>query len=454
MKIAISARKFAPPLVGGVDVFAERLGRALRRLGHEVFVIAFDSIEDGSDGKIETIQDEHNGSKVWRLKFAINHRPPEAFHYAYDREMGQVIKEFLKDENPDLLIIMNFYLATLALVEAAKELGLPVVHIATDFIPVCRRATLIRWDGSNCQTGESVSSCASCFVSHHPFGRLAASVLGNLPEGRLKGFANRYISKELPHPFGLLRPYWKQIRIMEQRLEKLRPLRHEIDLVLTPTQYTYNAFLANGFRPEQLHFIPFGVEADNPLAKVEHRPAPHIRFLFIGRLQPYKGAHLLVEAFNRLAPAKGSTLTIYGMPDGHDAYFEKLRSSVASNPRIRFVGRIAPTDLHRAFAEADYFVMPSLWHENSPLILLDALQSRTPVIASDVGGVNDLIQDGKNGFLFRMGNKEALQQVMQRVIDQPELLSRLREGVELLSIDDYAIAVLELCKAKVKISEV
>jgi glycosyltransferase involved in cell wall biosynthesis len=76
------------------------------------------------------------------------------------------------------------------------------------------------------------------------------------------------------------------------------------------------------------------------------------------------------------------------------------------------------------------------------------------VIASDVGGVSDLIQDGKNGFLFPMGDGEALQQVMQRVIDQPELISRLREGVKLISIDEYADTVLEKYTAKVKVNEV
>jgi glycosyltransferase involved in cell wall biosynthesis len=454
MRIALSVRKFSPPLVGGVDVYAERLAQAFNRLGHEVFLIAFDSIEVGNHGRIETSQDEHNGSKVWRLKFAINQRPADAFQNAYDREMGQVIKEILEDEKPDLLIIMNFYLSTLALVEVAKELELPVVHIATDFLPVCRRATLIRWDGKICQTGESISSCASCFVSHHPLGRLAASTLGSLPERTLVRLARQNIHRRLPHPYRLLRPYWKQIQIMEKRLEKLMPLRHGVDLVVAPSRYTYNAFLENGFQPEQLLLLPFGVDLDNPLARVEHRPAPQIRFLFIGRLQPYKGAHLLVEAFDRLSPVHRATLTIYGTADGHQAYFDQMKSSAASNQRIQFAGRIAPSDLHRAFAEADYFMLPSLWHENTPLILLDALQSRTPVIASDVGGVNDLIQDGKNGFLFPMGDGEALQQVMQRVIDQPELISRLREGVKLISIDEYADTVLEKYTAKVKVNEV
>jgi glycosyltransferase involved in cell wall biosynthesis len=448
MKIAVSARRFGPPFVGGADVFAERLCRALDRAGHEVTVLAFNSAEETTNGSISVGADQYNDANIWQIKFSIDHRPQETFHYAYDREMGEVVKRILRKEKPDLFIIMNFYLATLALVEVAKELGIPVVHIATDFIPICRRATFIRWDGSPCQVGESIKSCSACFVSSHPVGRLAASIFNQLPEETLIRFARKNQSDKIPKPMRLLKPYWKQVGIMDKRLRVLQPLREMIDIVLTPTDYTQKAFLANGFSPDQVHLLPFGVEMDGPLAKVEHLSAANTRFLFIGRLQPYKGIHLLVEAFNNLQSPKGSTLTIYGAFDGYEKYFKEVEKKISTNDRIRFGGRIEPQDLPRAFAEADYFVLPSTWHENSPLILLDALQSRTPLIASDIGGVSDMVKNGKNGFLFPMGDKLALQQVLQKVIDHPGLVQQLRAGVELISIDDYASTLLNLCNQR------
>jgi glycosyltransferase involved in cell wall biosynthesis len=169
--------------------------------------------------------------------------------------------------------------------------------------------------------------------------------------------------------------------------------------------------------------------------------------LFIGRLQPYKGAHLLVEAFNNLDAANGATLTLYGAAaGGYEAYFDQLNDMMSRNKRIRFRGRIPPERLGEAFAEADYFVLPSTWHENSPLILLDALQSKTPVIASNIGGVTDLVRDGINGMLFPMGDAGMLQKVMQQAIDQPELLVQLRAGVDLPTIDEYAHTLLRLAE--------
>jgi glycosyltransferase involved in cell wall biosynthesis len=279
-------------------------------------------------------------------------------------------------------------------------------------------------------------------VSHRFLGRIAASALNGIQEETLINLADNY---RPPHPLWIMKPYWKQVAIMEQRLNILRPLRKQIDLVLAPTQFTREKFLENGFSQSQVQFLPFGVEYDHPLTNVIHDPSPNRRFLFIGRLQPYKGAHLIIEAFNNLESPNGATLTLYGAAaDGYEDYFNQLKAMIDSNERISFGGRIEPSELSGAFSQADYFVLPSTWHENSPLIILDALQSKTPVISSDIGGVTDLVQDDVNGLLFPMGEADALQKVMQRAIDQPNLLTKLRAGVDLPSIEDYAEKMLQL----------
>lgn len=450
MKVIFCTQRFIPPLVGGVDVYTNRLSQALKRLGHEVLLIALDWNAGVEDETITVSHDEYDGISVQRLKFALTRRPKQSFDYAYDPEMGRVIKDILQEQKPDLFIIMNFYTVTLASVEAAKELGIPVVYIATDFLPICRRSTFIRWNGKSCQVGETIKSCAECFVSHRSLGRLAASALKKLPEETITGWADHHESYKMTHPLWVLKPYLKQAAITEQRLKILNPLREKIDLILTPTQYTLKMYMENGFNENQLHFVPFAVEADDPLSKIAYRPTSHIRFLFVGRFQPYKGTHLLVEAFNNLESPKGATLTIYGAPDldGYVDYYESLKAQIATNDRIRLAGQIAPTDLATAFADTDYFVLPSTWHENSPLILLDALQAKSPVIASDVGGVTDVVKDGENGFLFPMGDVGALQQVMQRVIDQPGLVMQLQAGAKLPTIDDYANILLQQCQKR------
>lgn len=445
MRILLSGRRFNEPLMGGVDVYADRLGTALERLGHEVSALGFDGAAAIETSALVLEHGNFGDWPAWHIRFAMERRPKRAYDNAYDPEMGGAIAKVLDAARPDLFVILNFYQATLAAVEAAKDRDIPVVHIATDFIPICRRATFIRWDGSPCTAGESTHSCAGCFVSQNPLGRVAGRFLSHLPEATTRRLAGADRDYSWPHPLTPLNPYWRQMRLMDERLRILHRLRRKIDLVLTPTAFTLEAFVANGFESEKVVLLPFAVDANHPLSRVTKVSADHVRFLFVGRLQPYKGVHLLLEAFARLEKRRGATLTIFGAAGEHDDYYRRLRAVMAHNESIDFRGTIPPERLGEAFAVSDYFVLPSTWHENSPLILLDALQSKTPVIASDVGGVTDTVEHEVNGLLFPMGDVEALRRTLQRVIDEPSLAERLCAAVELPVIEDYAQRLLDLC---------
>ena len=447
MKIVLSTRRFLQPFTGGADTYCDRLGRALVRLGHQVVYLAFDVDPQLSADDIEVMEELYQDTKVWRFKLAVDKRSAQA-QRGYDPAMGARMAAVLEEERPDLLIVVNFYLVTLAIVEAANSLDIPVVHVATDFLPVCRRATMMRWDGKPCVRGESIRSCTECFISHHPLGRGSAAILGAFSDETLLRLAGEVGGYSFPNPLRIFNPYWKQVRLMDERQKRLQPLRESIGLVFAPTQYTRKQFVENGFHQDQVYHLPFAVEEDHPLSQVEHQPAGRTRFLFIGRLQPYKGAHLLIEAFNRLVDPRDAMLQIYGIADGYEAYFENLLEKIKASPRVEFLGPIPPAELGRAFSEADYFVLPSTWNENSPLIVLDALQSKTPVISSDIGGVTDVVKDGVNGFLFPMGDVGALTEVLQRAIDQPELVERFRAGIRLPNIDNYAEALLWLCRER------
>ncbi|MCA9916336.1 MAG: glycosyltransferase [Anaerolineales bacterium] len=440
MKIALLTHKIKPPLIGGVDVYTDRLGQGLQRLGHEVIYLAFDSSGQGPEIVVQDDQ-HHDGTAVHRILFNFDALPKGTFDTVYNPAMGQVTQQILAKERPDFVIVLNFYMLTLAVVEAAKALGIPVAHVATDFVPICRWGTFMRWDNQTCEVGESIQTCASCFISHRPAGKVMGSVMEKLPESTVVNWAEKGYS--LPHPLGVARPFLNHAAIMKQRLDRIRPLRQQIDLVLVPTRFTEKTFIENGFTADQVQFLPFGVDTNNPLASVAKTKADHVRFMFLGRLQPYKGLHLALEAFNSLPNPNGATLTVYGAADGHDAYFTNLQRMMDANPRIHFAGLIPPTELARAFAEADIFLLPSTWHENSPLILLDALQSKTPVLGSDIGGVSGIVEHNRNGLLFPREDVATLRQEMQRLINQPDLIAQLQAGSQLPSIESYAQTIVD-----------
>jgi glycosyltransferase involved in cell wall biosynthesis len=92
---------------------------------------------------------------------------------------------------------------------------------------------------------------------------------------------------------------------------------------------------------------------------------------------------------------------------------------------IRFWGRVANQEVESVFRETDVLVLPSIWPENQPVSITEAMATRTPVIASDIGGIPELVEDGAHGYLFPAGDATALADRMRRFLDDSSLINRL-----------------------------
>ncbi len=120
------------------------------------------------------------------------------------------------------------------------------------------------------------------------------------------------------------------------------------------------------------------------------------------------------------APQKDYELRIYGEPSSGEAK-EYLRKALeGKNPeRVRYLGNFPYQEIARIYAELDVLVIPSLWEENSPLVMLYALHTKTPVIASRVGGITELVAEGEAGRLFEVGQVEELTARLREFIQEP-----------------------------------
>jgi glycosyltransferase involved in cell wall biosynthesis len=95
----------------------------------------------------------------------------------------------------------------------------------------------------------------------------------------------------------------------------------------------------------------------------------------------------------------------------------------------RFGGPYAPTDVGPLMAATDWVVAPSIWWENSPLVIQEAMQHGRPVICSDIGGMAEKIEDGVNGLLFRRGDPDSLARVLHRAATEQGLWEALHANV-------------------------
>jgi len=159
-----------------------------------------------------------------------------------------------------------------------------------------------------------------------------------------------------------------------------------------------------------------------------------------------KAPHVLLEAHRQLEPG-AAEVHLYGAPGGYhgdDSYRDRLNPLLAS-PDVHRHGPRPHAGIPDILASLDVLVVPSIWPENSPLVIQEALLAGVPVIASRTGGIAELIRDGENGFLFEPGSVAELAGILARLTNEPASLHRLRHTpADIRTLDDDARAAVAL----------
>jgi len=155
-----------------------------------------------------------------------------------------------------------------------------------------------------------------------------------------------------------------------------------------------------------------------------------LRIGYLGNLSPHKGAHVLIEAFNHLrAGGQSVQLRLHGDPDNSPDYTLRLKRMADGDSRILFGGRYDNSAVATLLSEMDVLVVPSLWYEIGPLVTLEAFASQTPVVAADLPNMKHQVTPEVDGLLYPADDPVALAQQLQRLLDDPPFLDRLRAGI-------------------------
>lgn len=157
----------------------------------------------------------------------------------------------------------------------------------------------------------------------------------------------------------------------------------------------------------------------------EPAPRPGIRLIFVGRLAAVKGLRVLLDAFAQARRTRADLhLTLVG--DGADrAMLERLAAPLGD--AVHFAGYLSQDAVAAALSEADAFVLPS-FAEGLPVVLMEALAARRPVIATQVAGVSELVEDGVTGFIVPPGDAGALADRIGRLANDPDLRARMGQA--------------------------
>jgi glycosyltransferase involved in cell wall biosynthesis len=394
VKIGIITNLFPPHARGGAEIVIVRMVGELLALGHEVFVITG---QPKSAGKNVSL-DRSSTEKIYRFFPKNIYFTLDDYKYpwitrlfwhvidAFSLDGARKVKSILKNEQPDVVLTHNLKGIGLSIPKVIRELSLPHIHVVHDLQLVV------------------------------PSGLI---MLGH---------------EETPW---YVRPFYKVYQLI------CRAKIGQPDLVISPSHYLEEMYKQAGFFKETEMVVMPNPAPMYKQIETGRRGSGPLKLLYLGQLSHHKGVSFLIDAIEKLSfEAK---LLIAG--DGALRSFVEGRS--VDNKRITYLGYMPPEVLVRVFGVVDALVVPSLCYENSPSVIYEGLQAGLPIIASEIGGVGELVSEGKNGFLFTPGSlpdfERALKLLDARKDEFANNREAIRSSVAEYTLDRYAKRLIEAC---------
>jgi len=197
------------------------------------------------------------------------------------------------------------------------------------------------------------------------------------------------------------------------------------DIVISPSQFCLNIYgHYQFFKKSKKIVLANGVETytHNPHQEKKDRQE-EFRVLYAGRLVPEKGVEVLIRAFKKIASLK-IRLTIVG-EGALESYLKRL---VQNDNRIQFLGKFSWERLKELYKSSDITVVPSVYYEILGNVVLESMAHGTGVIASNIGGIPELIQNGQNGYLFKAGDVDGLRAILEKLINNPAQVAAIGDN--------------------------
>jgi glycosyltransferase involved in cell wall biosynthesis len=417
MRILLTTHAFLPRSLAGVETYTARLATALQGLGHDVHVLT--AVHDLAGAPHSVRRTKVASLDVIEI---VNTRLQGTLEATYRvPEIDEAIGAVLEELRPECVHAQHFLNLSSGMVPAARRLGACVVLTLHDYWLSCPRDGLrMQADGTLCAHVDH-DVCAACLAGSPylvpPLQRGAMRLARRVGLGGGLHALHRRAPRVATALLRLMRSLSPVrpddlARHMNLRDARLRECVSQLDAVVAPTRFARDRALEWGVSPAQMRWMPLGAVPATPRARAARTRR---RLAYVGSLSPHKGAHVLIEAARTLI-RNDWTLDLFGNPRLDPEYMSRLQRLAAGDARIRFRGLVAAGEPQDLWSSVDLLVVPSLWWENSPLIVLEALAAGVPVVASRTGGVPELLSDGA-GALVPPGDAAALRATLEDVLD-------------------------------------
>ncbi|MCP5020463.1 MAG: glycosyltransferase family 4 protein [bacterium] len=464
MRILLVSHLFPPSHSAGVEVFTAELAQGLSSRGNQVAV--FHTNKSVGRPDMQMRRREYKGLPVFELNNNLFH---SEFKDTWDHPgVNERFEETLLEFKPEVVHLHHLMYLSMGCLALAKKHAKCVLFTPHDYYLECgSMGQLVHVDGSVCERVDT-RRCGTC-LPHFTWrqsdlqrrvGRCLGAVYGltGLDLGPLArrlaatgGGASSTSTIRSTQSSPDLAPadqHELYQGLAEQRRAELREaVMQNVDRFLCPSQFLADRMTHFGLPAEKVFLCPTGVNEEQFLAHAQAQDGPQrkraqgpLQISFVGTVIPIKGPHLILEAWAKIPAELRSVaeLSICGPLQHAPSYVEGL-GEIASEYHVELTGRLSREQVAKRLTHTDLLIMPSLWFENRPLVLHEALALGVPCLVSDLGGMAELVQEGRDGWHFPMGDAQALADRLARVLSKPgELEGLTPQSPDLCSWEEAA----------------
>jgi len=351
----------------------------LEKKGHSVILFSRDNEEINNYGLIQKI----------KLFFGI----------FFSFKTWKKIKRIIERQRPDIAHVHNvFPLISPSIYCALKKMNVLVVQTVHNYRFLCSNGLFLNNDGKICERCKN--------------GNVFNAVIR-------KCYRNSYLQTS-----GMAATLYLY--------RKLRTFTNKIDVLIAPSNFLRKKLIEGGIPKEKIvvkaHFIK--CEEIKPSYEFDNYA------VYMGRLSPEKGLFTLLRVWKELP---NFTLMIMGDgPIRNELENFVIEEEIAN---VEFLGFIKGPKRFEILKKAMFMVFPSEWYESFGYAIIESLACGTPVIASRIGGLEELIEEGKNGLLFEPGNIEDLRKKILYFIENPKLIIDMRRYAREIAEKKYSSEV-------------
>ena len=350
--------------VGGAETYIFGIIKLLREQGDEVYLFSYN--DERKEDECSLVM-KHPKKKA---RFFMN-------KFGFSRRVYKELTNYIKRINPDLIHVHNNYVYSNSVLLALKKSKKPVIHHVHDWGLICPTSwSVYKKSLKVCKSVEGIQfKCLrkGCLPFHH--------------------WVSTYLRNK--------------IRI---KLE-----RNVVDLFISPSIRLRDYLKDHNMGP--VIWLPQFIEFEDVKITM---PRNNI-VLYVGALSKNKGVEYLVKAFP-LIKRRVRGVKLYIVGDGPEkAALEGLTKEMKVEKDVTFFGKIPHDKVVQHYKKAKVLVMPSIWMENSPFVLYEAMSLGKPIVATKRGGIVDLVRNNVNGFIVKATDSEALAKKTVKVLKDARL---------------------------------